>query len=522
MGNEPGGEQPQIAQPHPSQPHAQKFNQSRASYDNCQPQTHPHSQPYSHAQSQSHTHQQNSHASPHPHHHHHQPKSVNSVKNTANNSHNQSPAVPHNAYNSHHHTQQAPGGLHPLHYHHHQTPTTDNVNHATAVQKTASKDTVHQEKSKKDSVVVADTSSSSSSSSHAQPQQNQQAQPQPHSFQLTTKLCIEDFELKKLIGKGSFGRVWQVEMKKNRKVYALKILKKKDLVKRKQVTHTNTERRILANITHPFLVSLRYAFQTTTKLYMVMDFFNGGELFFHLQKEGKFAEPRACFYAAEICLGIECLHSRHITYRDLKPENILLDFDGHIKITDFGLSKQLISTDLTRTFCGSPEYLAPEMLQQTGYNQMVDWWSFGTILYEMICGLPPFYDQDIQKMYANILWNPVPFYQFMSKASIDLISRLLHKSPQKRIQCADIKKHSFFRNIEWDKCYRKQIEPPFKPQVLSKSDASNFEEIAPGTVGNTPSLKTHSLMDAANQFPNFTYDETSTKEDLVADMRCID
>merc|ERR1712228_918447 len=266
--------------------------------------------------------------------------------------------------------------------------------------------------------------------------------------------------------------------KQTKQIYALKILKKKDLVARKQVVHTNTERRILANIDHPFLVSLRYAFQTKTKLFMVMDFFNGGELFFHIQNEGKFSEKRARFYSAEICLAIECLHRNEITYRDLKPENILLSHDGHIKITDFGLSKECISSDpecITRTFCGSPEYLAPEMLHQNGYNQMVDWWSFGTILYEMICGLPPFYDQNIQKMYQNILYSKIPFYHFMSKAVIELISKLLIKDPLHRIKCAEIKKCAFFANIDWEKLFNKEIEPPFKPKVKDQRDTTNFQ-----------------------------------------------
>ena len=340
-------------------------------------------------------------------------------------------------------------------------------------------------------------------------------------FAITKTKSLQDFELKTLVGKGSFGQVWQVEMKSNHKVYALKILKKKDLVARKQVTHTNTERQILANIDHPFLVSLRFAFQTKTKLYMVMDFFNGGELFYHLQKEGKFTENRAKFYSAEILLAIECLHDHNITYRDLKPENILLDQSGHIKITDFGLSKQLtnegIANDancITRTFCGSPEYLAPEMLQQNGYSFMVDWWSFGTILYEMICGLPPFYDQNIQKMYQNILYQPIPFYKFMTKSSIELISRLLDKNPLKRIKCKEMKRHSFYKDIDWNKLFRKEIDPPFKPKVNGPDDRQNFEKIAPNSQNEktylkcTPSIKSESVIAAADQFPNFTFDET--------------
>ena len=337
------------------------------------------------------------------------------------------------------------------------------------------------------------------------------------SFRLDTKMSTNDFDIIKLIGKGSFGVVYQIEMKRDRKVYAMKMLKKKDLVARKQVVHTNTERRVLANIDHPFIVSLRKAFQTKSKLYMLMDFHCGGELFYHLQKEGKFSEVRSRFYAAEICLAIECLHGRGITYRDLKPENILLDFDGHIKITDFGLSKEVTSShdSITRTFCGSPEYLAPEMLLQKGYDHAVDWWAYGTILYEMLVGTPPFYDQDIQKMYQNILTQPVTFYQFMSRESMQLIQGLLDKRPQHRMRCRQIKKAAFFRAVDWGKLYRKQIEPPMRPQVMSKSDTRNFEHFSVNSKSNkhgtylmqTPSFASGSLLAAQDQFPTFTYDE---------------
>jgi len=345
--------------------------------------------------------------------------------------------------------------------------------------------------------------------------------PQNVSFRLSTKLCPDDVEILKCIGKGSFGVVFQVKMKKNQKIYAMKRLNKKDLVARKQVAHTNTERRVLANIDHPFIVSLRFAFQTKSKLYMLMDYHCGGELFFHLQKEGKFSESRSRFYAAEICLAIECLHRKGITYRDLKPENILLDFDGHIKITDFGLSKEVTSSpdSITRTFCGSPEYLAPEMLLQKGYDHGVDWWAFGTIVYEMLVGTPPFYCQDIQRMYQNILTQPVTFYQGMSRESMLLIQGLLEKEPINRWRCRRIKECSFFRPIDWNKLYRKGVEPPVRPQVLSESDTQNFEQFSVNSKSNkhgtylmqTPSFASHSLLAAQDQFPNFTYDETQDK-----------
>jgi serum/glucocorticoid-regulated kinase 2 len=203
-----------------------------------------------------------------------------------------------------------------------------------------------------------------------------------------SKLTLDDFELLCVIGRGSFGKVLQVKKKDNGKIYAMKILNKKHLIARKQVAHTKTERKVLQSITHPFIVNLIYAFQTDAKLYMVLEFFNGGELFFHLKNQGKFSDERASFYAAQVVLAFEHLHKRNIIYRDLKPENVLLDDQGYIKITDFGLSKEMNSpTELTHTFCGTPEYLAPEVIVGNGYGQPIDWWSLGALMFEMLTGL---------------------------------------------------------------------------------------------------------------------------------------
>jgi serine/threonine protein kinase len=175
--------------------------------------------------------------------------------------------------------------------------------------------------------------------------------------------------------------------------FAMKVLKKSNLIQRNQLDHTKTERDILQNVHNPFLMRMHYAFQTEDKLYMVMDFLNGGELFFHLRKEQTFKEDRIRFYAAEIILGLEALHQHDIIYRDLKPENILLDEDGHIRLTDFGLSKQginYLNNDQTTTICGTPEYLAPEIVIGEGHGRAVDWWSLGILIYEMLVGRPPF------------------------------------------------------------------------------------------------------------------------------------
>ncbi|CAE7924482.1 pkgB, partial [Symbiodinium sp. KB8] len=221
------------------------------------------------------------------------------------------------------------------------------------------------------------------------------------------KACLDDFELLKTVGKGSFGKVVQVRKKDDGKIYAMKILKKEMILKRKQYEHTLSERRVLENIDHPFIVSLRFAFQSEHKLYMVFDFFNGGELYHYLSEGGRFAEERARFYAAELTSALGYLHARGIIYRDLKPENLILDHQGHIRIADFGLSKEGVEGESVTSICGTPEYLAPEILRRKPYGVGVDWWALGTLLYEMIAGLPPFYDRNRQTMYRKILEAPL-------------------------------------------------------------------------------------------------------------------
>ena len=218
----------------------------------------------------------------------------------------------------------------------------------------------------------------------------------------------------------------QVRKKDDGQIYAMKVLRKEAIIARKQVDHTRAEKAILQKIRHPFIVKLNYAFQTEDKLYMVLDFVNGGELFFHLKNEGKFSEERIRLYAAEISLALNHLHSMDIVYRDLKPENILIDSDGHICITDFGLSKEITPEEgATHTFCGTPEYLAPEVLKGQGHGCPVDWWSLGTLIYEMFTGLPPFYSQNINIMYQKILNGELRFPDFMSPDASDLLEGVI-------------------------------------------------------------------------------------------------
>lgn len=331
---------------------------------------------------------------------------------------------------------------------------------------------------------------------------------------------LEDFLLLKTVGKGSFGKVVQVRRKDDENVYAMKILKKEMVLKRKQYEHTLSERRILENIDHPFIVSLRFAFQTEHKLYMVFDFFNGGELYHYLSEGGRFTEDRARFYAAEILSGLDYLHRKHIVYRDLKPENIILDSEGHVRITDFGLSKEGVEGDTIKSICGTPEYLAPEILRKQTYGHCVDWWSLGTLLYEMICGLPPFYDRNRQVMYRKILHadlNPPPH---MSAEALDLCSRMLIRDPTKRLGYNggdELRAHPFFAGIDWSKLDAMEIRPPWVPFVAGSEDTSNISsDFTKEPAAVTPSPATnHVLRDAAKGTPPSFGGFTFTHENVL-------
>lgn len=319
------------------------------------------------------------------------------------------------------------------------------------------------------------------------------------------KAVLEDFILLKTVGKGSFGKVVMVKKKDDQRIYAMKILKKEMVLKRKQYEHTLSERRILENIDHPFIVSLRFAFQSEHKLYMVFDFFNGGELYHYLSEGGRFTEDRARFYAAEIVSALDYLHKRGIVYRDLKPENLILDAKGHIRITDFGLSKEGVEGDTITSICGTPEYLAPEILRKRPYGVAVDWWSMGTLLYEMIAGLPPFYDKNRQVMYRKILEAPLEPPPFMSPEALDVCSKLLIREPTARLGykgAEEIKAHPFFRSIDWNKLDRMDITPPWTPAVRDASDTRNIaSEFTNEPAAVTPSPAGSRLRDVTGATP---------------------
>ena len=300
------------------------------------------------------------------------------------------------------------------------------------------------------------------------------------------RLGLDDFDLLKVIGKGSFGKVMLVRKKDNAQIYALKTLRKEQLLKRNQIQHTQAERNIIQNVSSPFLASLAFAFQNENKLYMVMEYCPGGELFYWLKKQSKFSVKRTKLYAMEILLGLEELHRNDIVYRDLKPENILLDEQGHLRLTDFGLSKEAVTgagaEGGTATFCGTPEYLAPEILQNKGHGKAVDWWSLGTLMYEMMVGLPPFYDTNMQVMYQKILKAPLRFPAWMQPAMKDLLQGLMTRSVEDRLGsfgAEDIKEHDWWEEdagYDWDRVLRKEYSPEFKPPSDGNvSHTQNFD-----------------------------------------------
>lgn len=293
-------------------------------------------------------------------------------------------------------------------------------------------------------------------------------------------LSIDDFDLLKVIGKGSFGKVMQVRKKDTQKIYALKAIRKSYIVSKSEVTHTLAERTVLARVDCPFIVPLKFSFQSPEKLYLVLACINGGELFYHLQKEGRFDLSRARFYTAELLCALETLHNLDVIYRDLKPENILLDYQGHIALCDFGLCKlNMKDDDKTDTFCGTPEYLAPELLLGQGYTKVVDWWTLGVLLYEMLTGLPPYYDEVVPTMYKKILQEPLRFPEGFDKDAKNLLVGLLSRDPGQRLGCngaEEIKSHPFFSQLSWKRLVMKGYIPPYKPPVNGSTDTSNFDQ----------------------------------------------
>uniref|UniRef100_A0AAY4EL89 Ribosomal protein S6 kinase n=1 Tax=Denticeps clupeoides TaxID=299321 RepID=A0AAY4EL89_9TELE len=335
------------------------------------------------------------------------------------------------------------------------------------------------------------------------------------------------FELLKVLGQGSYGKVFLVRKIKGidtGQLYAMKVLKKATLKVRDRV-RSKMERDILAEVNHPFIVKLHYAFQTEGKLYLILDFLRGGDLFTRLSKEVMFTEEDVKFYLAELALALDHLHSLGIIYRDLKPENILLDEEGHIKITDFGLSKEAIDNDKRAySFCGTIEYMAPEVVNRRGHTQSADWWSFGVLMFEMLTGSLPFQGKNRKETMALILKAKLGMPQFLSPEVQSLLRALFKRNPSNRLGAGpdgveEIKRHSFFGTIDWNKLYRREIKPPFKPAVGRPEDTFHFDpeftsRTPTDSPGVPPSANAHQL------FRGFSFVATNLdQEQVVAETR---
>ncbi|KAK6352429.1 serine/threonine protein kinase psk1 [Orbilia blumenaviensis] len=296
------------------------------------------------------------------------------------------------------------------------------------------------------------------------------------------KMCAEDFEPLTMLGKGTFGTVILVRHRATGRLYAQKQLKKASIkVHKRMIEQTKTERAILESVRHPFVVKLFYAFQDHQKLYLILEYAQGGELFNYLAAERIFPEDTAAFYIAEIVLALDHLHRNvGVVYRDLKPENCLLDSQGHLLLTDFGLSKVAEDGARCKSLTGTPEYMAPEVLEGKTYGFEVDWWSLGALLFDLLTGSPPFPGQNNTQILNKINKTKLKLPFYLSPDAKDLLTRLLRKEPTKRLgykmpqDLATIKKHRFFRKINWEKLERRELEPPISPLITDPAMAENF------------------------------------------------
>uniref|UniRef100_A0A3Q3RUI5 Protein kinase C n=1 Tax=Mastacembelus armatus TaxID=205130 RepID=A0A3Q3RUI5_9TELE len=296
---------------------------------------------------------------------------------------------------------------------------------------------------------------------------------------------LKDFNFIKVLGKGSFGKVMLAELKGTEEVYAVKVLKKDVILQDDDVDCTMTEKRILALARrHPYLTQLYCCFQTRDRLFFVMEYVNGGDLMFQIQRSRKFDEPRSRFYAAEVTSALMFLHRNGVIYRDLKLDNILLDAEGHCKLADFGMCKEGIMNGVTTTtFCGTPDYIAPEILQEQEYGASVDWWALGVLMYEMMAGQPPFEADNEDDLFESILHDDVLYPVWLSKEAVSILRAFMTKNPAKRLGCVvsqgceeAIKTHPFFREIDWVLLEQRKVKPPFKPRIKTKRDVNNFDQ----------------------------------------------
>ncbi|KAG2233150.1 hypothetical protein INT48_001643 [Thamnidium elegans] len=309
-------------------------------------------------------------------------------------------------------------------------------------------------------------------------------QKQPSMVQSKRKVVLDNFSFLAVLGKGNFGKVMLAEEKFDKKLYAIKMLKKRFIIDNDEIESVRSEKRVFQAANrerHPFLINLHSAFQTETRVYFVMEYVNGGDLMWHIQR-GQFSERRAKFYACEVLLALEYFHSQNIIYRDLKLDNIMLSLDGHIKMADYGLCKENMGYGKTTgTFCGTPEFMAPEILREQNYGRAVDWWAYGVLIYEMLLGQSPFRGEDEDEIFDAILEDDILYPINMSSDSISICQQLLQRDPSQRLgsgpdDAVSIKRHPFFRGVNWDDMLAKRVPPPFYPTINGRLDTSNFDE----------------------------------------------
>mgnify|MGYP002631930820 CR=1 FL=1 len=329
------------------------------------------------------------------------------------------------------------------------------------------------------------------------------------------KLGPEDFELLRVVGQGAFGKVFQVRKKDTGEIFAMKVMKKDRVLEKDHGEYVRAERNALTAVVHPYIVTLRYSFQTSKKLYLVLDFISGGHLFFQLYRAGVFEEELARLYTAEIVSAITHLHSLGFVHRDLKPENVLLDSHGHVKVTDFGLAKGNMSDaehHRTNSFIGTMEYMAPEIIQGSGHGKAVDWWSTGILLYEMLCGMPPFRAKSKNALQKLIVSGKLKLPTYLSSEAQNMLKGLLQKDATKRLGYGEqgsqaVMKHPFFKSVDWQKLKQRDITSPFRPKLDHHMSVENFDKIwtdlpaqdSPCTTPTTGSLGEN------NEFDGFSY-----------------
>jgi len=297
---------------------------------------------------------------------------------------------------------------------------------------------------------------------------------------------LADFQMTRTLGCGSFGRVKFAKWKQDGKNYAVKFMKKNEIMKLKQVDHINNEKRLMGQIDYPFVVNMTGYAKDDRFVYIIMECIGGGELFTHLRRARKFSDEQAKFYASHIAGAFAHIHSKNIVHRDLKPENILLMKNGYSKLTDFGFAKIIEPGTRTYTLCGTPEYIAPEVLLNKGHGKPVDWWTLGILIYEMIVGQPPFCDEDPMGIYQKILAGKIYFPKYFDKNAKALVKKLLTADLSKRYGnlkdgSDDILKHKWFSSLDWAKLEKMEIPSPYLPKMTDENDVSNFEDIPDST-----------------------------------------